>query len=167
MVRWVPSDELFVNRLAWLVRRDGLNSVATDYGRSRRSVRRWLSYETRPNQNIRRRIANRGRRITGPAVRTRDARGRFRTAVMDRRARSAIATINRERRERRELGMREARTDRQRQIVAQLPGDLTPVEERDLDRRLQDLVRRDALGEDTADDWREFEADYQSMVGSA
>jgi len=86
---------------------------------------------------------------------------------MDRRARATIATINRERRERRELGMREARTDRQRQIVAQLPQDLTAAEERDLDRRLRDLVRRDALGEDTADDWREFEADYQSMVGSA
>ena len=167
MVRWTPSDELFVNRLAWLVRRDGLNSVASDYGRSRRSVRRWLSYETRPNVNIRRRVSNRARTITGPVTRRRDAQGRFRTGVMDRRAQTAIDTINRQRRERVELGIREARTPRQRQMVGQLPTDLTPAEERDLDRRLQDLVRRDALGEDTADDWRDFEADYQSMVGSA
>jgi len=167
MSGWIPSDDLFVNRLAWLVRRDGINNVAAFYGRSRQTVRRWLQPRgQRPSSRIRRSVARRGLSITGPTIGVRGAGGRFTSPVIDRRARAAINTINQRRAANLEVARREARTDRQRRMVEMAAGDLTDAEMRDLDRRLRDLIRRDALGEDTADDWRDFEADYQAMVGS-
>jgi hypothetical protein len=166
-IAWIPSDELFVNRLAWLVRRDGVQSVARFYGRDRETVRRWLRPRgQRPRQSIQRSVARRGLAITGPTQPARDEAGRFTRRIIDRRTRAAIDTINQSRQLARATAMREARTARQERLAEMLPTELTPAEEQDLDRRLQDLIRRDALGEDTADDWRAFDVDYNAWMGN-
>ena len=147
----------------------GLGRVADQYNRSRETVRRWLGAQDSRQQPrsaaLRRSVANRGRRLSGPTVARRGAAGRFTTALVDARARRAIESINARRAELRATAVRTSTNPRQRRAAEMMGQPLTAEEEQDLDRRLRNLQRDDALGRPTSERWVQFRDDYRTMSG--
>jgi len=167
-----PSPGLFEDRLAHLVRRDGLEGVAGTYGVQPRAVVGWLKGRTTPSGSKQRSIVSRGLRISGPSRTVRNpTTGLFESSIVSGHAAKAIATINRERRLNSEAGMAAATNPRRREMerAAGLP--LTRDEEKALDTRMRRLNRDSALyggvgGAQEAAlmfDWRRFDRDYTAL----
>lgn len=157
-------SDTFRARLDALIERDGINSVADFYGVQRRTIRTWTQGTTPRSAAARRSVVRRARTLTGNAVQTRDAQGRFRTAFAERNFVRAFE-VARERRQRAADAIEsQARTPAQRAFAA---------EQR---RRAQDvsaLVRevedwrswREELVEGLRDDWSEWRGTYETIAG--
>ena len=168
MPSYTPTQETFTLRLAYLINERGIDNVANHYGRSRQTVRRWARGVQRPAASTQRSVVRRGRRLTGPSVRTRDpATGRFSFRVSDPRARAMIRTVELTREEQRIANMETATNDRQRDMFASDPVRLTDEERRDIERRFQQLARDDSLGRDTRQKWADLRDDYRKMMGQS
>tara|TARA_R110002012_G_scaffold5387_1_gene24573 strand:+ start:2201 stop:2923 length:723 start_codon:yes stop_codon:yes gene_type:complete len=163
---------LFIDRLAHLVRRDGLEGVAGSYGVRPATVVNWLRGNTTPSRRRMVSVSSRGRRISGPSRTTRNpTTGRFDGAIISGHAVKAINTINAERRANSEAGMAAATNDRIREMERARGLPLTREEELALDARMRRLNQRQALfGEmdgtqqdELNFDWRRFDRDYNSL----
>ena len=84
------SSPTFRTRIRALAERDGIAGVQNFYGVSRRTVRRWISGDTAPqNPRTIRSIQRRGRRITGSVIQGRNPRtGIFETILTGNAARA-------------------------------------------------------------------------------
>ena len=84
---------------------------------------------------------------------------------MDPRAQRAVESINRTRRDMRTTAQAVATNPRQRREAEMMGQPLTQAEEQDIDRRLRNLQRDDALGRPTGERWEQFRVDYRTMQG--
>lgn len=167
-----PSSDLFVDRLAHLVRRDSLEGVAGSYGVRPQTVRGWLTGASTPPAARMRSVTSRGLRISGPSRTVRNpVTGRIESSVVSGFAAKAISTINRERKASSEAGMAAATNAGRREMERARGLPLTREEEKSLDVRMRRLNRDQALygGSGGAEevalqfDWRRFDRDYTAL----
>ena len=164
--QYTPRQSTFRIRLAALAEERGVDRIASDYGRSRETVRRWLRGTQRPSARVQRSVVRRGRRITGPARRVRDPRtGRISFRVTSMRGARATEVLRQRRSERRRVAIEEARTPRQVAIAEGMPEGLTEEEEAYLEDELAQLLIDDALGYDTSERWEAFRRRYGAIYG--
>lgn len=167
------SDETFRTRLRALVERDGIEGVQNFYNVSRRTVRRWISGETRPRSpRTASSVSRRGRAITGNVVQTRNAQGQFTTVLRGRGAQAYRVAQERTRETRREA-ISSALTPSEREMAEAMPDDVDIDAYVDWEQRRQNLLEAEQLGyygdfydyygyDDSWEDWR---ADYGAIRG--
>lgn len=170
---WVPSNELFRNRLYYLVEERGIERVARQRGRTPATIRAWLRGDRRPSGRTRRNIVVAGRRLTGPVAQGRqDGRFTTTTQLVDPRVIRMEEVLNERYRQRREVAIREATTNRQQQMAEALPVAVDREALIDMDTRRQRLIESEYYGDeywdeygyefDTWDDWR---SSYAELAG--
>lgn len=121
MVRRETSERLFRARIDYLVQDTSVAETARFYGRSPRTVRRWLSGETTPSRSIRTSVSRRGlNRGAAPALQIRiDGRFDSRGTIARSGTQRAIEVANLFTRRSRDAQIRLARaTGNQNQLAA-------------------------------------------------
>lgn len=156
--------DTFRARLDALIERDGINEVADFYGVQRRTIQAWSEGRTPRSEAAQRSVIRRGRPLTGNAVQTRNAEGRFETAFAERNFVRAFE-VARERRERAAEAIEsQARTPAQRAFA---------TEQRRRAEDVSGLIReivdwrtwREELVEGLRDDWDDWRGTYEQIVG--
>ncbi len=136
---------IFRARLQFLVDEQGLTKTAQFYGRTPRSVKRWLEGEATPSQRIRESVRRRGLTAGAPqAVQVR-TRGRFTSegTIATGGSLNAVTAINRRLRRVRDAEMRRARRsgdDRRMRVARALPTRLSREEAQAIALRRERLV---------------------------
>ena len=143
------GSNIFQARLEFLVQERGVAQTARFYGRTPRTVRRWLGGETTPSQAIRESVRRRGLTAGAPQAQQIRVRGRFSQEGTIARGGSlnAVAAINRRMRRVRDAEIRAARRagDARRMRVARtLPTRMTRDEATSLAIRRERLMSDDA-----------------------
>jgi len=128
------SDNTFTNRINFLVREQGIDRQARQYGVTRRTIRRWQGGETRPSNRVRESVRRRGLTAGSPTAEVRRIDGRFAPAQrsVDTSAFNANAAINRGLRRRRNAAIRDAQArgnTRAERMARALPQRLSRIEE--------------------------------------
>ncbi len=156
--------DTFRARLNALIERDGINAVADFYGVQRRTVRSWTEGTTPRSAATRDSVVRRARPLTGNAVQTRDAQGRFETAFAERNFVRAFE-VARERRQRAaEVIESQARTPAQQAFAAEQRRRAEDV--RGLIQEVVDWRRwREELVAGLRDDWDGWRGTYEQIVG--
>ena len=168
------SSPTFRTRIRALAERDGIEGVQNFYGVSRRTVRRWISGETAPqNPRTIRSIQRRGQRITGSVIQGRNPRtGRFET-ILTGNAAQAYRIRRAEMQEERRVAIQEALTPSEREMAESMPIEPDIEQFRNWEERLERLREATLLNrlnrfeeyyryDDTWEDWRE---DYAIVMG--
>ena len=120
------GSNIFQARAEFLVREQGIERTASFYGRTPRTVRRWLAGETTPSQAIRESVRRRGLTAGAPQAQQIRVRGRFSQEGTIARGGSlnAVAAINRRMRRVRDAEIRAARragSQRRERVARTLP----------------------------------------------
>ena len=168
------SSPTFRTRIRALAERDGIEGVQNFYGVSRRTVRRWISGDTAPqNPRTIRSIQRRGRRITGSVIQGRNPiSGIFETILTGNAAR-AYEVRRTEMREERRVAIDNALTPSEREMAESMPSEPDIEQFRNWEERLERLREATLLNrlnqfeeyygyDDTWEDWRE---DYAVVMG--
>ena len=168
------SSPTFRTRIRALAERDGIEGVQNFYGVSRRTVRRWISGETAPqNPRTIRSIQRRGQRITGSVIQGRNPRtGRFET-ILTGNAAQAYRIRRAQMQEQRRVAIQEALTPSEREMAESMPIEPDIELFRKWEERLERLREATLLNrlnqfeeyygyDDTWEDWRE---DYAVVMG--
>jgi len=144
---------IFRARLEFLVEERGLESTARFYGRTPRTVRRWLEGETAPSQRVRESVRRRGLTAGAPQAIQVRTDGQFTSEGTIARGGSlnAVAAINRRLRRVRDAEIRRARRigdDRRVRVARALPTRLTRQESDAIALRRERLIegRRGRVG---------------------
>jgi len=121
---------IFQARLEFLVQEQGIAQTARFYGRTPRTVRRWLGGETTPSQTIRESVRRRGLTAGAPQAQQVRVRGQFSQEGTIARGGSlnAVASINRRMRRVRDAEIRAARragSQRRERVARTLPSRLS------------------------------------------
>ena len=139
------SSNIFRARLEFLVEERGIAQTARFYGRSPRTVRRWLGGEATPSQSIRESVRRRG--LTAGAPQSQQVRtgGRFTAEGTIARGGSlnAVTAINRRMRRVRDAEIRRARRagdERQLRAARTLPTRMTRTEADSIALRRERLI---------------------------
>ena len=105
------GSNIFQARVEFLVREQGIARTARFYGRTPRTVRRWIGGETTPSQAIRESVRRRGLTAGAPQAQQIRVRGRFTAEGTIARGGSlrAVESINRQMRRIRQAEIRRAR----------------------------------------------------------
>ena len=148
----------FRNRTQSLIRRDGIQAVASFYGRSPQTIRRWAAGTQRPrSRSVQRSVADRGRNPDNHALTERNARGQIVVRDFNDRVTRAINTQNRENQRLASRGLEQAQNDAERQMVRE---QYSPLDDEEMNR-IADLMdeREAAIARDERDsgwwdDWR-------------
>ncbi len=136
---------IFRARLQFLVDEQGLTKTARFYGRTPRSVQRWLDAEATPSQRIRESVRRRGLTAGAPqAVQVR-TRGRFTSegTIATGGSLNAVTAINRRLRRVRDAEIRRARRsgdDRRMRVARALPTRLSQGQAQAIALRRERLV---------------------------
>ena len=120
------GSNIFQARLEFLVQERGVAQTARFYGRTPRTVRRWLGGENTPSQAIRESVRRRGLTAGAPQAQQIRVRGRFSQEGTIARGGSlnAVAAINRRMRRVRDAEIRAARragSQRRERVARTLP----------------------------------------------
>lgn len=167
------SSNIFRARLEFLIEERGIAQTARFYGRSPRTVRRWLGGETTPSQSIRESVRRRGLTAGAPQAQQVRTGGRFTGEGTIARGGSlnAVAAINRRMRRVRDAEIRRARRagdERQLRAARTLPTRMTRTEADSIALRRERLMneqptRVSPQGEiisDVPDDVEEYGMDF-------
>ena len=124
------GSNIFQARLEFLVQERGIAQTAQFYGRTPRTVRRWLGGENTPSQAIRESVRRRGLTAGAPQAQQVRVRGRFSQEGTIARGGSlnAVASINRRMRRVRDAEIRAARRagdERRLRVARTLPTRMT------------------------------------------
>ena len=124
------GSNIFQARAEFLVREQGIERTASFYGRTPRTVRRWLAGETTPSQAIRESVRRRGLTAGAPQAQQIRVRGRFSQEGTIARGGSlrAVESINRRMRRVRDAEIRAARRagdERRMRVARTLPTRMT------------------------------------------
>ena len=143
------GSNIFQARLEFLVQERGVAQTARFYGRTPRTVRRWLGGENTPSQAIRESVRRRGLTAGAPQAQQIRVRGRFSQEGTIARGGSlnAVAAINRRMRRVRDAEIRAARragSQRRERAARTLPTRMTRDEATSL------AIRRERLMSDEA-----------------
>lgn len=139
------GSNIFRARLEFLVEERGIEQTARFYGRSTRTVRRWLEGETTPSQSIRESVRRRGLTAGAPQAQQVRTGGRFTAEGTIARGGSlnAVTAINRRMRRVRDAEIRAARragNERRLRAARTLPTRMTRAEADSLALRRERLI---------------------------
>ena len=127
------SRRIFRARLEFLVEEQGIERQARFYGRTTRTIRRWLEGETTPSRGVRESVRRRGLTAGAPQSIQVRTRGRFTEegTVASGGSINAVASINRRRRRERQARIRQAQLSgdaRQLRVARAMPTRMTQSE---------------------------------------
>ena len=143
-----PNSETFRIRAEALLREQGAARLAARYGVSESTIRNYAAGRSTPRSaRTMRNITRAGRRITGAAVQVRDSQGRFGVTIAD----PNMVRYVRVQRERiqtaRRIAIEEATTPASIARAESMPVDVDYDLVLDLQRRRQELLRRNVRGD--------------------
>lgn len=162
------GSNIFRARLEFLIEEQGIERTARFYGRSTRTVRRWLEGEATPSQSIRESVRRRGLTAGAPQAQQVRTDGRFTAEGTIARGGSqrAVTSINRRLRRVRDAEIRRARRagdERQIRVARTLPTRLTRPEADTLALSRERLLNAPDIDDENYDDyWDDYPDDYQS-----